>query len=126
MSAKLPYRDVATFYSVESGNYANSKQVVVEAEIKGIMLQATAFTHAQSQDLIDSDAIFYPDPSSVFVKNNNNILEGMYIKCKLFGVDENKAWYKIDSVVVNRHHLLSNRVDNIELRLSKARPIGGN
>ena len=61
-----------------------------------------------------------------FVVNNANRLEGMYIKAVLFGSDESESWYKIETVSVNRDHLLCNKIDNVEMALNKTRPLGAN
>jgi hypothetical protein len=123
MRPKLHYQDTATFVKVGSSGYANDKAVVEQEDVPVIFLQGTGFVHQNSQDAVTSDAIVYPDPSSQFVQDNWNRLEGMYLLAPLFGVDSDDGWYKITNVLVNRDHLLGNQIDNIECQLKKTRRI---
>lgn len=125
MTNYLHYQDIVTFYKVTSGNYANSKSVSSYADVPVIFIQNTKLTHNDFQDNTDSDAICYPDPSNSFIIANFNRLEGMYIQAILFGVGSADSWYKIEVVNVNRDHLLTNTIDNIELLLKKTEPIAG-
>jgi hypothetical protein len=122
---KLCYGDTATFYTTEPGSYANDRVITSFSQVPVIFLQNTQFTHTNFRDDIDADAICYPDPSNTFVIDNNMRLEQMYIKIPLFGVADSKSWYKVDSVSVNRDHLLNNKIDNIELLLKKTKALEG-
>lgn len=119
------YQDTATFVKVTSGVYANSKTVVEQEGVPVVFLQSTGFNRSRFSETIDADAICYPDPLSEFVVDNFNRLEGMYILAPLFGVDNDDGWYKVETVIVNRDHLLTNTIDNIELRLKKTKKIDG-
>lgn len=121
----LNYQDEVTILEAASGGYRGTKTVTDYKVIPVIFIQATGFVQAGFQENIDADALCFPDPTSQFVVDNFNRLEGMYIIAELFGVDEDKAWYKIDKVTVNRDHLLENKIDNIQLNLKKTRPILG-
>lgn len=119
------YQDTVTFVKVTSSEYGNDKVASSYDDVRCVFLQDTAFVHGGYRDNVDSDAVCYPDPESTFVKNNYSRLEGMYILASLFGSGASDSWYKVENVIVNRDHLLSNQIDNIELRLKKTRPIAG-
>lgn len=121
---KLNYQDTGTFYEVGSGGYANNKTVASSSDVPIIFLQNTGFTHSQFQDGIDSDAICYVDPSNTFIQDNYNRLEGMYLKAAMFGAPGVISWFKVESVTINRDHLLGNQIDNIELSLKKTKELG--
>lgn len=116
---KLCYPDTATFYKVTPQSYGNNKTVTDAEEIPVIFLQDTGFTHTNFRDSIDSDAVVYPDFNHSFIIENAMRLEGMYVKCALFGADEDAAWFKIIKSTVNRDHLLNNKIHNIECLLKK-------
>jgi hypothetical protein len=122
----MKYRDSIEIYSVASDGYANKKSIVLEATVNSIFLQSVGYGHQNNQDNTLSDAICYVDPDDAFVVANANRLEGMYIKASLFGSDESASWYKVETVSVNRDHLLCNKIDNIEMSLNKTRPLGAN
>ena len=121
MSApRLPYRDVAVFLSEISDGYANSKLVVEEADVRGIMLQATGEYNADFQSVTNAtNSMFYPDQDNAFVVSNWNRLEGMVLACSPYGAPEDISWYKVERCRVNRDHLLGNKIDNIQLLLTK-------
>lgn len=121
----LDYQDEVIILKAASGGYRGAKTVTDYKVIPGIFIQSTAFVQAGFQENIDADAIFFPDPTTQFVIDNFNRLEGMYIIAELFGVSEDEAWYKIEEVTVNRDHLLENETDNIQLNLKKTEPIPG-
>lgn len=123
---ELNYQDIATFVKVtSSGGYRGSKTMVEQDTVPVIFVQATGFVNAGYQENVDADAICWCDPTNDFVVNNFNRLEGVYILAPLYGVDDADAWYKVESVVVNRDHLLNNEIDNIELRLKKSEAPAG-
>lgn len=125
MGLQLRHKDNTTFVIVNSGNYGNSKAVLEQHDVKGTFLQNTGFLHANNQDLLDADAILYPNERDSFIKANHNRLEGMYVIVALFGADADDSWYKITSVTVNRDHLLGNKIDNILLTLKKTESLPG-
>ena len=94
-------------------------------EVKATFLQNTGFLHTNNQDVIDSDAIVYPDELNAVVKSLANRLEGMYVIAALYGADEDESWYKITKVSVNRDHLLTNTIDNIQCLLKKSEALPG-
>lgn len=121
----LEYKDVATFVIVESNGYRGTKVPLEQDDVPVIFLQDTNFKSGGFQENITADAICYPDPKNIFVIENHNRLEGMYILAPLFGVADEDAWYKVESATVNRDHLLSNTIDNVELILKKTTMIPG-
>jgi hypothetical protein len=125
MNLALKYPDTATFVRVDSSGYSGNKTSLQQVDIPVIFLQNTGFTRAGFQENIDADAICYPDFTHAFIKEQKNRLEGMYILAPLFDAADNDGWYKIESVTVNRDHLINNSIDNIELRLKKTRPLPG-
>lgn len=116
----MNYPDVATFVEVESNGYSRGFSVVERDDVSGIFIQDLATNRFLSATNINADAIFYPDPSSDFITNNYHRLEGMYLFVSPFGQN---TWYRITRCTVNRDHLLTYRVDNIELYLEKSAPI---
>jgi hypothetical protein len=116
---KLNYNETVTLYKTVSGNYANNKTVSVEAKIPCIWLQNTSYTHVGNQSIVESGTAFFPDPEDDFVINNHNRLEGMFVLAPIFGDDNDEAWYRIESVEVNRDHLLKNEINNIQCFLNK-------
>jgi hypothetical protein len=122
---KLNYQDSVTFVVVESGGYRGGKEMISQHDVNCIFIQSIGFVQAGFQESLDADAICYPDPENEFVMDNSNRLEGMYVKAPLFDVNEDEAWYKVETVRVNRDHLLTNNIDNVELLLKKTRPIQG-
>lgn len=122
---KLIYQDSATFVKVTADGYGNDKVIDETASVPVIFLQTTGFEHGNFQDGTTADAVCYPDPENTFVLDNNNRLEGMYILAPLFGVTSDEGWYKVVDVSVNRDHLLTNTINNIELTLKKTRRIMG-
>lgn len=116
----LPYKDIATFYKVASDEYGRKKLVTEYESVPVIFLQGIKVIQTGGQETLDADAVCYPDPTSDFVLDNFNRLEGMFIKAPLYGVDDDDAWYRVESVTVNRDHLLTNTIDNILLVLKKS------
>jgi len=121
----LVYNDTATFVEVRSNGYASSKVKYQQFDCAVIFVQSTNFRHANNQDQIDADAICYPDPSNSFIQALANRLEGLYILMPLFGASDDQSWYKVTRATVNRDHLLTNTIDNIELLLKKSENIPG-
>ena len=122
MTLAMKYNDVATFVEVTSGVYGSSKIIVDQEDVNCIFLQDTNMVHANHQDGRSADSICYPDPTNQFIIDNFNLLEGMYIMIEMFG---KTSWYKIESVTVNRNHLLGTEIDNIECLLKATTSIPG-
>lgn len=125
MVKRLNYPDTATFVIAESNGYRGSKIAIQQEDVPVIFLQDTNFTAGNFQENVTADAICYPDFKHQFIIDNHNRLEGMYIVAPLFDVDVTDAWYKVESATVNRDHLLSNTIDNVELLLKKTTMIPG-
>lgn len=125
----LNYNETVTFYLVTSTEYANSKRVEDFSDVRCIFLQGTGFEHAGFDDITTAgdtstnQARCFVDPQNTFIEQYANRLEGMYVHAPLFGVDEEDAWYKVESVKVNRDHLLTNTIDNIRVLLTKSAPL---
>lgn len=122
---RLNHKDTIIFVEVNATGYGNKKLVIGQHDVKGTFLQNTGFLHTTNQDLLDADAILYPNERDEFIKNNHNRLEGMYIIAPLFGSSNDESWYKIETVTVNRDHLLSNKIDNILCTLKRAESLPG-
>jgi hypothetical protein len=116
----LPYKDTATFYKVASDEYGRKKLVTEYEDVPVIFLQGIKVIQSGGKETLDADAVCYPDPENDFVVSNYNRLEGMFIKAPLYGVDNDDAWYRVESATVNRDHLLTNTIDNILLILKKS------
>lgn len=119
------YQDTATFVEVVSNGYAGKKQLYQQSDVEVIFLQATDIVHSGHQDNVDADAICYPNPDNQFIVDMANRLEGLYILAPLYGAADGQSWYKVTKVIVNRDHLLTNNIDNIQLQLKKSEPIPG-
>lgn len=121
----LIHKDQSTIIDVQSTEYGNKKVVIGQHAVKGTFLQNTGFLHSNNQDAIEADAVFYPNHKDAFVIASYNRLEGMYIIVSPYGAPDADSWYKITSVRVNRDHLLSNKIDNIQLLLKKTDALEG-
>lgn len=119
------YQDQATFIKVTAGVYANNKSIEDEAVVPVVFLQGTGYNRSSFQEVVTADAICYPDPLDPFIIANADRLEGMYIVAPLFDASYDEGWYQVEQCVVNRDHLLTNTIDNIELRLKKTKKING-
>lgn len=122
---KLTHKDSIVFVVVSSTGYGNKKTVMEQHDVKGTFLQNTGFLHTNNQDIIDADAILYPNERDAFVMANHNRLEAMYVIAPMFGGDPAESWFKVTSVSVNRDHLLGNKIDNIQLTLKKTEALPG-
>lgn len=122
---RLHHKDNITFVVVTSTGYGNKKVVVEQHDIKGTFLQNTGFTHTNNQDILNSDAVVYPNERDSFIMANHNRIEGMYVIAPLFGADADRSWYKVTSVSVNRDHLLRNKIDNILVTLKRTEALPG-
>ncbi len=122
---RLIHKDTVVFAEVTPTGYGNKKVVSGQFEVKGTFLQNTGFIHSNNQDLIESDAILYPNERDPYIKSYHNRLEGMYVIVALYGADQDVSWFKVTSVSVNRDHLLRNRIDNIMLTLKKTESLPG-
>lgn len=125
MTLKLDYPDTATFVEAKSTGYSGSKVMFQQFDCPVIFIQSTDFVHSGHQDNIDADAICFPDINNEFIRALANRLEGLYILMPLFGGADDRSWYKVTRATVNRDHLLTNSIDNIELELKKAEPVPG-
>ena len=121
----LNYQDTATFVRTESSGYGNNQEVVESSDVPVIFVQNTQFRRNNYQDGLDSDAVCWPDPTNTFIVNMANRLEGLYVLMPLYGAADDIAWFRVIDVTINRDHLISNQIDNIELRLKKTKPIPG-
>lgn len=122
---RLKHKDSVVFVVVTASGYGNKKQVVQQHAVKCTFLQNTGFLHTNNQDLLDADAIIYPDERNEFIKNNHNRLEGMFVIAQLYGSTTAQSWYKVETVTVNRDHLLGNKIDNILCTLKKSEALPG-
>lgn len=123
MNLLLKYPDTATFILADSGEYSGNKTIGDQAEVPVIFVQGTNYNRNNHQDIVDADAVCWPDFTNAFIIEHANRLEGMYVLMDLYGGDPGNAWFKIASVVTHRDHLLNNTIDNIECRLQKTTPI---
>lgn len=119
MSGLIRYQDSATLVVMDSSEYANDKTVAELASVHVVFLQNTGMSHSAYQDSFTSDAIMYVDPEDPFVSGKQYRLEDMYVLAPMFEANDADGWYKITDVTVNRDHLLSNQIDNVECALKK-------
>ena len=119
----LDYKDSVVFTKVSPTGYGNNKTVDSEATVPCTFIQNTGQRHGNFSDAVESDAVVYPDPTDDFIVANYLRLEGMYVKAALFGASSDISWFKVESVTINRDHLLTNTIDNIELNLKKTSPV---
>jgi len=121
----LCHKDTIVFVELTNYGYGNKKNVIAQHDVMGTFIQNTGFLHTTNQDIINSDAILFPDHKDAFIISAYNRLEGMCIIAPVFGGDPDDAWYKITSVTVNRDHLLGNKIDNIQVLLKKTEALPG-
>lgn len=122
---RLNHKDNITFVVVNSTGYGNTKVVVEQHDVKSTFLQNTGYIHSSNQDLLNSDAILYPNERDPFIIANHDRLEAMYVIAPLYGADPDQSWYKITHVSVNRDHLLTNTIDNVQLALKRTEALPG-
>lgn len=122
---RLKHKDNIVFVKVTSTGYGNKKVVEEQHDVKATFLQSTGFIHTTNEDILNSDAVVYPNERDAFVIANANRLEGMYVIAALYGADPDKSWYKVTSVTVNRDHLLNNKIDNILVTLKRTEALPG-
>lgn len=122
---RLNHKDSVTFVIASTGGYGNKKAVVEQHAVKGTFLQNTGFLHTNNQDLLDADAIIYPNERDPFILANHNRLEGMFVIAPLYGAAADDSWFKIETVAVNRDHLLGNKIDNILCTLKRTDKLPG-
>jgi len=122
---RLNHKDTVIFVEVDTTGYGNKKVVIGQHEVKGTFLQNTGFLHTTNQDILDSDAVLYPNERDSWLKANHDRLEGMYIIAPLYGASNDDSWYKVETVAVNRDHLLSNTIDNVQLTLKRTEALPG-
>ena len=125
MKPAIDYNEDLTFVIAESGGYKDTKTMIEQHSVKCVFIQSVDYTNSSNQAVRDADAICFPDPTDEFVVASFDRLEGMYVLASLFGAPDAIAWYRIDSVTVNRDHLLGNVIDNVECLLKKASTIPG-
>lgn len=116
----IPYRDTVTIYEVVPDEYGRSKDIASTSAVSAIFLQSIKIRQSGSQDTIDADAIVYLDPDDTYIQGKSYRLEGMYLRAPIYDSASGDNWYCIESVTVNRDHLLSNQIDNILCILSKS------
>lgn len=125
MKPTLDYNETMTFVVADSSGYKNTKAMTEQYAVDCIFIQNVNYSNSGNQATRDADAICFPDPTNQFIIDKYNRLEGMYVVASLFDSPEAMSWYRIDSVTVNRDHLLNNQIDNVECLLKKASPIPG-
>ena len=125
MKPAIAYNENLTFVIADSGGYKGAKTMTEQHAVKCVFIQSVDYTNSNNQAVRDADAICFPDPADDFIIASYNRLEGMYVLASLFGSPDAIAWYRIDSVTVNRDHLLGNVIDNVECLLKKASTIPG-
>lgn len=122
--SRLFHKDTITIIKVVSSEYGNKKVISETKEIKATFLQSTGDGHGANQDFTNSDAIVFPDERDAWVIENAYRLEGMYVIASVGDSSQGDNWYKITRVAVNRSHLTSNIIDNIECALKKTEALG--
>lgn len=124
MGIGLTYKDTVQIVKpiLPSDGYPTESIGQIE-EVPALFISNTAFSHANNQNAIDSDAEIYIDPEHWFVQENFNRLEGMLVIAQRFGSSAPEAWYRIITVRVGEDKLLGNTIDNILLFLKKSTEI---
>lgn len=122
---RLNHKDTVVFVEVTSTEYGNKKTVIGQHEVKATFLQNTGFSHSANQDILEADAIIYPNERDSWVKANHNRIEGMYIIAPLYGAEPEDSWFIVTSVAVNRDHLLGNKIDNVQCTLKRTDALPG-
>lgn len=69
---------------------------------------------SSNQELTQSDAYAYLDKDNAFIKGLGYMLQGLYFKINVFGIDR---WYIITTVEVAQRKLLTNEVNNVLINL---------
>lgn len=110
------------FVKTRSDGYGNTKIVVDQDCVPCIFLQGTGFIRNNRQENVDADAVCFPQVGHRFLVKYKYRLEGMFILAPLFGIDDDDGWYLVTGLTVNRDHLLTNEIENVELLLKKTRP----
>lgn len=114
------YRDTVRLYRVTADGYNQNKTVASYCDVNAVFLSELGMTRSGFVSNVTSGSICYLDPEDDYVVNNYNRLEGVYLRASVYGQYE---WYRIKEVVINRNHLLGDRVDNIEAYLDKVDPL---
>lgn len=122
---KINYNQEVTFVIAESNGYKGNKTMKEQYIVKCIILQDIKMQNSGYSETVDADSIIYVDPENTFIQDNYYRLEGMYILSPLFNSPNSISWYRVESVAVNRDHLLDNKTDNIACLLKKTEPIAG-
>ncbi len=125
MKPAIAYNENLTFVIATSEGYKGTKTMTEQHVVKCVFIQSVDYTNSNNQAVRDADAICFPDPADEFIIASYDRLEGMYVLASLFGSSDAISWYRIDSVTVNRDHLLGNVIDNVECLLKKASTIPG-
>lgn len=124
MSPCIAYNDTVTLVKTTVDGYG-SQILDDSADVPAVVELNTGYTHAANQDAVTSDAIVLVDPTNAFVQANFYRLEEMLVVIDLFNTPLGDAWYKVESVTVNRDHQLCNQIDNVQLNLKKTVGIAG-
>lgn len=79
-----------------------------------------ALGHQQNSNRaeITSDAVAYLDPSNSFLREQFYRLEGMMLITQE-GEASTDQWYRIQTVNIGEHKLTSNRIDHVQVDLTK-------
>lgn len=118
----IVYQDKVKLLDVSIDGY-NDKTVIVNETVNALFHQGSSYVNGQAADQFTADAHVYLDPKNLTVLDNAFRLEGWYIVANLFGGDESRGWYRIESVVVGQRKLLNNKVDNVHCFLKKVSAI---
>lgn len=124
-TVRLNYNELATFVIAESDGYRGSRAMAEQHSVDCIFIQSISFSNSSQQETRDADAIIFPNPDDAFISENFYRLEGMYVMVSPFGASGAISWYRIESVTINRDHLLTNSIDNIECLLKKTEAVSG-
>lgn len=115
---KLNYKDTITLIKTEIDGW-NKHSISHSESVSALFVSNTGYSRSSGQNIIDSTASVYVDPTNQFIKDNWNRLEEMYVVSRPYGGEYAESWYKITNVDVGQDKLLGNNIDNILLSLKK-------
>jgi len=108
--------DIAYITSLTKNGYGDVT-ITEENEIACAFFDSFSQEQDSNQELTQSDAYAYLDVNNAFIKGLGYMLQGLYFKTNVFGIDH---WYIITTVEVAQRKLLTNEVNNVLVNLQVA------
>lgn len=110
---KVKTPDTAYIVALKKNGYGDAS-IKSENEIACAFFQSFTQEDGTNQEFTQSDAYAYLDVDNAFIKSKAYQLQGMYFRINAFGKDQ---WYIITTVEVAQRKLLTNEVNNVQVRL---------